>query len=428
MKFTKEGLIVGFALFALFFGAGNLILPPFLGFMAGSQWYLVALGFVISAVGLPLLGIFAHARLQGSMFSFAEKISPVFSLIFCMFIYIISVALPSPRTAAVTHEIAIEPFFDISPITTSIIYFLLVFVFVIKRSTVINNIGKFLTPAILLLLLAIIISSFFTEYDAMGANVTELPILAGFFEGYQTFDAIASLVVGGVIIISVKLKGYESPVEIRQIITMAAILAGLGLFLVYGGLIFNGAMVNSEFPQDVTRTELLSGISLLNLGGIAQICLAILVALACFTTAVGIVTGTADFMAELINKPYVYSLTVFIACLLGIGIGALSVNAIIEIALPVLLLIYPLTIVLILLNVMPPDFRTKLVMTATVIATALFSLPNTLKYVVSEELFSNIQQYIPLAEYGLGWVIPASLVFFGSYFYERKLKMAKSVS
>jgi LIVCS family branched-chain amino acid:cation transporter len=428
MKFTKEGLIVGFALFALFFGAGNLILPPFLGFMAGSQWYLVALGFVISAVGLPLLGIFAHARLQGSMFSFAEKISPVFSLIFCMFIYIISVALPSPRTAAVTHEIAIEPFFDISPITTSIIYFLMVFVFVIKRSTVINNIGKFLTPSILLLLLAIIISSFFTEYDAMGANVTELPILAGFFEGYQTFDAIASLVVGGVIIISVKLKGYESPVEIRQIITMAAILAGLGLFLVYGGLIFNGAMVNSEFPQDVTRTELLSGISLLNLGGIAQICLAILVALACFTTAVGIVTGTADFMAELINKPYVYSLTVFIACLLGIGIGALSVNAIIEIALPVLLLIYPLTIVLILLNVMPPDFRTKLVMTATVIATALFSLPNTLKYVVSEELFSNIQQYIPLAEYGLGWVIPASLVFFGSYFYERKFKMLKSVS
>jgi LIVCS family branched-chain amino acid:cation transporter len=428
MKFTKEGLIVGFALFALFFGAGNLILPPFLGFMAGSQWYLVALGFVISAVGLPLLGIFAHARLQGSMFSFAEKISPVFSLIFCMFIYIISVSLPGPRTAAVTHEIAIEPFFDISPITTSIIYFLLVFVFVIKRSTVINNIGKFLTPAILLLLLAIIISSFFTEYDAMGANVTELPVLAGFFEGYQTFDAIASLLVGGVIIISVKLKGYESPVEIRQIITMAAILAGLGLFLVYGGLIFNGAMVNSEFPQDVTRTELLSGISFLNLGGVAQICLAILVALACFTTAVGIVTGTADFMAELINKPYVYSLTVFIACVLGIIMGALSVNAIIEIALPVLLLIYPLTIVLILLNVMPPDFRTKLVMTATVIATALFSLPNTLKYVVSEELFSNIQQYIPLAEYGLGWVIPASLVFFGSYFYERKLKMAKSVS
>ncbi len=420
MKLTKEGLIVGFALFALFFGAGNLILPPFLGFLAGSHWYLVALGFVISAVGLPLLGIFAHARLQGSMFSFAEKISPVFSLIFCMFIYIISVALPGPRTAAVTHEIAIAPFFDISPLTTSIVYFLLVFVFVIKRSTVINNIGKFLTPAILLLLLAIIISGFFTEYKPMGTKVTELPILAGFFEGYQTFDAIAALLVGGVIIISVKLKGYESPMEIRQIITTAAILAGLGLFLVYGGLIFNGAMVNSEFPQDVTRTELLSGISYLNLGGIAQMSLAILVSLACFTTAVGIVTGTADFMAERIAKPNVYSITVFIACALGVGIGALSVNAIIEIALPVLLLIYPLTIVLILLNVMPSNFRTKLIMTSVVIATSIFSLPDALKYVVSEELFSNLQQYIPLAEYGLGWVIPASLAFFGTYFYERK--------
>lgn len=420
MKFSKEGLIVGFALFALFFGAGNLILPPFLGFLAGSHWYLVALGFVISAVGLPLLGIFAHARLQGSMFSFAEKISPVFSLIFCMFIYIISVALPGPRTAAVTHEIAIAPFFDISPLTTSIVYFLLVFVFVIKRSTVINNIGKFLTPAILLLLLAIIISGFFTEYEPMGTKVTELPILAGFFEGYQTFDAIAALLVGGVIIISVKLKGYESPIEIRQIITTAAILAGLGLFLVYGGLIFNGALVNSEFPLDVTRTELLSGISFLNLGGVAQMSLAILVSLACFTTAVGIVTGTADFMAERIAKPKVYSITVFLACVLGVVIGALSVNAIIEIALPVLLLIYPLTIVLILLNVMPSIFRTKLIMTITVIATALFSLPDALKYVVSEELFSNIQQYIPLSEYGLGWVIPASLAFFGTYIYEQR--------
>ncbi len=428
MKFTKEGLIVGFALFALFFGAGNLILPPFLGFLAGSQWYLVALGFVLSAVGLPLLGIFAHARLQGSMFSFAEKISPIFSLIFCVFIYIISVALPGPRTAAVTHEIAIAPFFNISPLTTSVIYFLLVFVFVIKRSTVINNIGKFLTPAILLLLLAIIFSGFFTEYKPMGSNLTELPVLSGFFEGYQTFDAIAALLVGGVIIISVKLKGYDSPLEIKQIISLAAVLAGLGLLLVYGGLIYNGAMVNSEFPQDVTRTDLLSGISFLNLGGVAQMSLAFLVALACFTTAVGIVTGTADFMAERINKSYAYPVTVFIACLLGVVIGALSVNAIIEIALPVLLLIYPLTIVLILLNVMPPYFRTKLIMTSVVIATSIFSLPDALKYVVSEELFSNIQLYIPLSEYGLGWLIPATLAFFGSYFYERNLNKVKSSS
>ena len=428
MKFTKETFIVGFALFALFFGAGNLILPPYLGFFAGREWYLVALGFVISGIGIPLLGILAHARLQGSMFNFANKISPVFSVIFCILVYMIAVAIPAPRTAAVTHEIAIAPFFDITPLTTSIVYYFLVFIFVIKRSTVVNNMGKFLTPAILLLLLIIIFSGFFSEYLPMGEPVTEMPILSGFFEGYQTFDAIAALVVGGVIIISVKLKGFTSPSEIRTIITTSAFLAALGLLFVYGGLIYNGAMVNSEFPDTITRTELLSGISLLNLGSLAQIALAILVALACFTTAVGIVTGTADFLTERIGKPIVYPVTVVLACLMGIVIGALSVNAIIEFALPVLLLIYPVTIVLIILNVLPEHWRTRLIMTTTVVATIIFSLPDAFKYLISPESFDNVKRLIPLADYGLGWVIPALLGFLAALLYQNFILKKSEIS
>ncbi|MFO8147700.1 MAG: branched-chain amino acid transport system II carrier protein [Bacteroidota bacterium] len=422
MKFTKESFLVGFALFALFFGAGNLILPPYLGFFAGSQWYLVALGFVISAVGLPLLGVFAHARLQGSIFNFADKISPVFSLIYCVLIYLISVALPAPRTAAVTHEIAVQPFFEISALTTSIIYFLLVFLFVIKRSSIINNIGKFLTPAILVLLLAIIVSGIFSDFKPMGAPITELPVLFGFFEGYQTFDAIAALVVGGVIIISVKLKGNLSAPEIRKIITSAAIIAALGLLLVYGGLIYNGAIVNSEFPSDITRTQLLSGISFLNLGAMAQAGLSILVSLACFTTAVGIITGTADFMTERINKPFIYPVTVSIACILGVVMGALSVNKIIEIALPVLMLIYPLTIVLILLNVLPKDYRTAFIMRVVVLVIILFSLPDALQYVIAADLFLRIQESIPFALYGLGWVLPGLVAFILAVIYEKIIR------
>lgn len=411
MKFNKEALVIGFALFALFFGAGNLILPPFLGFFAGSQWYLVAFGFILSAVGLPLLGILAHARLQGSIFNFADKVSPLFSLIFCILIYLISVALPAPRTAAVTHEIAIAPFFNSSPLLTSIIYFLLVFLFVIKRSAVINNIGKFLTPAILLLLLAIIISGIFSEHEPLAVPIAKMPVLSGFFEGYQTFDAIAALVVGGVIIISVKLKGFSAPEEIRKTITAAAVLAGVGLLLVYGGLIYNGAIVNSEFSQSITRTQLLAGISYLSLGSMAQISLAVLVALACFTTAAGIITGTADFMAERISRPLVYEITVFIACVFGVLMGALSVNSIIEIALPVLLIIYPLTIVLILLNILPERYRSAGVMRTTVIIVIVFSLPDALKFVFSEELFTAIQRWIPFSQYDLGWVLPAFLAF-----------------
>lgn len=422
MKFTKEVFLVGFALFALFFGAGNLILPPYLGFFSGPQWYLVALGFVISAVGLPLLGIFAHARLQGSIFNFADKISPVFSLIYCVLIYLISVALPAPRTAAVTHEIALQPFFEISALTTSIIYFLLVFLFVIKRTSIINNIGKFLTPAIFVLLLAIIVSGVFSDFKPMGAPITEMPVLFGFFEGYQTFDAIAALVVGGVIIISVKQKGDLSPFEIRKIITSAAIIAALGLLFVYGGLIYNGAIVNSEFPSSITRTQLLSGISFLNLGAMAQVGLSLLVALACFTTAVGIITGTADFMTERINKPFVYPVTASIACVLGIVMGALSVNKIIEIALPVLMLIYPLTIVLILLNILPKNYRTTFIMRAVVLVVILFSLPDALQYVIAAGLFLQIQESIPFALYGLGWVLPGLIAFFLAVIYEKTIR------
>lgn len=418
MKFTKESLIVGFALFALFFGAGNIILPPFLGFFAGEQWYLVALGFAISAVGLPLLGIFAHARLQGSLFNFAEKVSPVFSLVYSFLIYLICITLPAPRTAAVTHEIAVEPFFEISSLLTSFIYFSLVLLFVIKRSSVINNIGKYLTPAILLVLLALIVTGIFSENRPSGDTINQLPLLYGFFEGYQTFDAIAALVVGGVIIISVKQK-ETSARAIHKIITSAAIIAALGLFLVYAGLIYNGAIVHSYFNPDITRTELLSGLSLLNLGSIAQTALAVLVALACFTTAVGIITGTADFMAERIKKPFVYPLTVILTCVIGIIIGALTVDAIIEIAFPVLMLIYPLTIILIILNVLPESFRSTLIMRAVVIVTILFSLPDALQYILSPHLFNDLQQYIPLATYGLAWVIPASVTFVLAVLYEK---------
>lgn len=426
MKDKKEILVVGFALFALFFGAGNLILPPFLGFFAGSQWYLVALGFIISGVGLPLLGILAHARIQGSIFQFADKVSPAFSLVFCVLIYLISVTLPSPRTAAVTHEIAIQPFFKVSSLTTSIIYFLIVFLFVVKRNTVVNNIGKYLTPAILVLLLSVIISGIFSGYQPLEMPLNEKPVLTGFFEGYQTFDAIAALVVGGVIIISVKLKGYSSPVEIRKIISAAAVLAGISLLLVYSGLIYNGAIVNSEFPDNITRTQLLAGISNLNLGAIAGTALAILVTLACFTTAVGITTGTADFIAERVPKRYIYELTVLLACILGVVMGALSVNSIIEIALPVLMLIYPLTIILILLNVLPESFRTKFIMRATVISVIVFSLPEALKYIFPVESLAVIQQWIPLAEFELGWIIPALIAFLGSYVWERKFNFKRA--
>ena len=143
MNKTKEVWIAGFALFSLFFGAGNLILPPTLGLKSGVDWWVVVLGFIVTAIAIPVLAIFAHAKLQGTLYDFGKKVSPAFSTLFCFLIYIIAVAIPSPRTAAVTHEMAIQPFFDTRPLFTSIVYFVLVFLFATNRSRIISLIGKF---------------------------------------------------------------------------------------------------------------------------------------------------------------------------------------------------------------------------------------------------------------------------------------------
>ena len=423
MGFRKDDFIVGFALFALFFGVGNIVLPPMLGFLAGSSWYLVALGFVITAIGIPLLGILAHARLQGTMMDFGKTVSKPFALIFCVIIYIISAAIPSPRTASFTYEMAVEPFFDISALTLSIIYFGLVFLFVAKRSTVLNNIGKILTPAILILVFLMILFGIFEDVPEMATTKMTTPILDGFFEGYQTFDAIGALVVGGVIIVSVKLKGYTEGLEIRNLIIRSAIISAIGLLLIYSGLIYEGALFGGRFPENVTRTQLLSGISDMTLGSYASICLAILVSLACFTTAVGIVTGCADFFSAQFKHKHSYIITVFVACAFGVVVGALSVDAIINLALPVLMLAYPLTIVLIILNVLPQKLKTPVIMRLVVIFTAIFSIPDALQFIVPDASWlPNLQGFIPLSKFGLGWILPAIIAFIIGLILSKKSK------
>ena len=409
---TKEVFITGFALFSMFFGAGNLILPPFLGFKAGSDWILVTVGFVITAVVIPILGILAHARLQGTMYDFGKKVSHRFSLAYCLIVYLISIALPAPRTASVTHEMAIQPFFGTSSLLTSGIYFILVFLFVINRSKVLNLIGKFLTPLIIIILFLIICIGFFTTHTEMNPALSNTPVVNGLLEGYQTFDAIGAVVVGGVLIISLNLRGITGFKEKKGLITKAGIVAGLGLLSIYGGLIAIGAFYNTQFSEDITRTELLTGLSAITLGNFGKAFLSILVVLACFTTAVGIITGTADYFKGIFCESKIaYLITAIIGCLLGVVMGQFDVHYIIDIALPALMFIYPITIVLILLNVLPEKYASKLVFRGVVLVTFLFSIPDFLKYLLPQDSLRNIQAWIPLSEYSLGWLLPALICY-----------------
>ncbi len=409
MNKSKETLITAFALFSLFFGAGNLILPPSLGFKSGELWWLVALGFCISAVLIPILGIFAHAKLQGTIFDFGKKVSPTFSLIYCLLIYTISISLPSPRTASVTHEIAIAPFFNTPPIYTSIAYFGLVLVFVLNRSKILTILGKILTPAILLILLTIISITLF-DFEFSFGNARFLnPFADGILEGYQTFDAIGAIVVGGVLIISINLKNKKTTYEEkRKLIRKAGLLAGLGLLLIYSGLIVTGALMHSSFENSINRTALLNGISLKTLGNTANIFLSILVGLACFTTAVGIVTGTSDFMKHRFSESKnAYTITAIFGCILGVLMGQFNVDYIIAVASPALMFIYPITIVLILLNILPNKYTPSKVFKSVIYTTMLFSVPDFLSSIGFIKFSTTLEGWIPLSAYRLGWILPA---------------------
>ena len=421
MHKTKEIFINGFALFSMFFGAGNLILPPLLGKNAGNLWIWVTLGFFVTAVFIPMLGILAHAQLQGTMYDFGKKVSHSFSLVYCFIMYAICVALPAPRTASVTHEMAIAPYFDSSSLLTSSIYFGLVFIFSINRSKVLELLGKFLTPLIIFILLAIIFVGIFTAPEAVNPSSFKMPFVDGLLEGYQTFDAIASIVVGGVLVVSMNFNTNTSFEEKKELITKAGLIAGFGLLIIYAGLIYNGVLFSSTFGEDATRTEILNSLSYQTLGNIGSVFLSVLVALACFTTAVGIITGTADYFKGINNNSQkVFIITAIIGCLLGIAVGQFDVKYIINIALPALMFIYPITIILIILNVLPEKYTSTTVFKIVVAVTFLFSIPDFLGFIIDTEYLSEIKNTIPFANQNLGWVLPAILSFVIANFIQKK--------
>ena len=414
MNKTKDIWVAGFALFSLFFGAGNLILPPTLGVKSGADWWIVVLGFILTAIIIPIFAIFAHARLQGTLYDFGKKVSPLFSTVFCFLIYGIAIAIPSPRTAAVTHEMAIQPFFDTPPILTSIIYFVLVFIFAVNRSKIISLIGKFLTPIIVIILLVIISIAIFTSTGTINPSSFKNPFVDGILEGYQTFDAIAGVVVGAVIIISLDYSNHTTFNEKKTLIRKAGYIAGIGLLLIYGGLILSGSLLSSTFTESASRIDVLSGLSTQTLGNLGTTFLSILVSLACFTTAVGIITGTADYVKGICNNSKIaYISTAAICAVIGIIVGSYDVGFIIDVAVPALMFVYPITIILILLNILPEKYASKSVFRSVVIVTFIFSIPDFLGFVIPRENLTGIKSIIPLAEHSLGWVIPALLVFIG---------------
>lgn len=407
-KHVTDSIVVGFALFAMFFGAGNVVFPPYIGMHAGEQWANGFLFYFIADIGLALVAMFAILHAGGAD-NITGRIGHVASkVLMCAVILCIGPMVAIPRTAATTLEMSVTPFFSgMSPVVFSIIFFAVILLLSIKQSAVIDIVGKILTPALLIGLLVLIVKGFVSPIGDIvdtGVSASEVTV-NGIKSGYQTMDVLAAMAFGIIILSSADEKGYTDSKSAAKMIGIAAALSGVLLLIVYFGLTYLGATASTVFPTDISRANLVIGIVELLLGKAGLIIFAIVIALACITTAVALVSSAASFFAKLANDKISYSVFVVVICVSSAVISNLGLDMIIAIATPVLDIVYPPMLVLILLSWFGDKLH-KSVYVSSVAGSLIASV------LATAELYGMnvpVIDSLPLASLGLGWLTPAAV-------------------
>lgn len=416
-KFVKDNLAVGFLLFALFLGAGNIIFPPLLGQQAGENFIPAIIGFLITGVGLPLMGIVAVAKNGGDLQQIASRIHPWFGIIFTSVVYLsIGPFFAIPRTGAVTYQIGIAPYLSNSDswvplFITSFIFFAICLYLAINPTKLVDRIGKVLTPALLIVILLLAIKSVITplgDIQAAQGEYIHNAFSKGFIEGYLTMDVLASLVFGIVIVQSIQAKGIMDRAKQMSITIFAGVVAALGLAFVYISLSWIGVTSPTVTGYFEDGGSVIAASAKVLYGNAGNIFLSLVIILACVTTAVGLISANATFFTKLFPKisykTFAIVFTVFAFLVSNFGLAKL-----ISITLPVLLFIYPIAIVLMFMVMMDKAWdRAPIVYALALIATAFVSLYDGISGAGFEiKWYANLVGALPLHDQSLGWLIPA---------------------
>ena len=421
---TRAYLAIGMMLFALFFGAGNLIFPAALGQQAGSNVGWALLGFVLTGVGLPLLGVAAMGYSScKDVEELASRVHPIYGLLYTISLYLsIGPMFATPRTGTVAYEIAIKPIteglsMNMEPIFLALFFGVSLWLSISPQKLV-NRIGNILTPALLLVILLLIVKSFITP---LGGYAVPQPsygdaskaVLQGFLDGYNTMDALASVVFAILVIDFVRLSGATSRAVITKTVMEVGAIAVALLGIVYVFIANIGATSVERFGLFDTGAPVLSVSANYLFGGFGQIILAIIVLLACLSTSIGLITSCGTYFHKLTPK-ISYKLYVVIFSVAAFGLSMFGLKTIISAAIPVLMLLYPLTIVIILLALLHNVFGGRRCVYAWTMAFTMISALMTgletagIAPAALEQLFT---QYIPFQAAGMGWVSFAVLGF-----------------
>lgn len=411
----KDIIVCGFALFAIFFGAGNMIFPPYLGVEAGDRWFTAAIGFLLSDPVLPVLGVIVTARLGGRAIDLGKRVGWKFSaVISAICILIIGPFFAVPRTGATTHEMFIAPNLpSVPPLVTSVVFFGLTLYLVLNPGKVLDYIGQFLTPG-LLIILAVITAVAIANPPA-AAIATDTPELfkMSFKEGYQTMDALGASLMSGIVLTDLIRRGYTDDKSQVKASIQIGIIAFICLALVYGSLVYVGSTVSSMFTPDMDRTAILLGTVETLLGGVGKFLLGLGVALACLTTSTGLTSTCGNFFEDVTDGKLKYKQIVVVADVIAFAISLIGVEGIIKIAVPVLTAVFPIVIFLILASIFDFQIKYNGVFIGGVIgagAIGVIEAINLFSQMNGGNALGSLVEKIntlPLANFAFEWIVPA---------------------
>lgn len=420
----KDYLYLGSMLFGLFFGAGNLIFPIHMGQLAGKEIFSANLGFLITGIGLPFLGVLAIGiSKQSGILEVAKRVHPMYGIIFTILLYlVIGPFFALPRLASTSFEIAFssvvtsknEPLFLLF---FSLLFFLFVFIFALKPAKLLDYVGKYLNPLFLILLFVIIAFSFFYP---MG-NVSKAPVsplyqhqsfVTGLKEGYNTLDALASLAFGIIIVSTLKQMGVKKTSTIAKDTLKSGLISIFIMGVIYTSLSFMGTFSLEQFTLSENGGIALSQIASYYLGVPGQILLAFIVIIACFKTAIGLSTAFAETFTTIMPS-ISYKKWLILATILPALVANFGLTNIIQGAVPVLMFIYPLAITLIFLVLTSALFSHKQIVYQTVTGFTLIgsfieglqALPVSLKQASWISFLLKKASILPFFDLGMSWLL-----------------------
>lgn len=411
---VQKRILIGLTLFSMFFGAGNLIFPPFLGSLAGTSTWTAMIGFAITAIGFPVLGVVAVAR-AGGFFYLAERVHPRFAFVFTLLNYLsIGPCLAIPRTASTSFEMAVVPFLgsgnlQVAQIFYSAAFFVIAFVVALNPDKLTERLGKVLTPVLLVLIVVIFAGSLIKPPGLYGTPIKEYasgPLVKGFLDGYLTMDTIAALNFGIVISLNIKGMGVKKDSVVVGETIHAGFVAGGILLLVYGALAHVGAVTGGAFGPAQNGAQTLNQAVSFLYGKTGLVMLAVVFFIACLNTCIGLISCCSKYFCTIV--PGIgYRTWAVIFALSSFVISNVGLTKILQISVPVLSAIYPVAIVLILLSFGFQDGkRWRSVYVWSISFTGVISVLLSLEQ-AGVTVLHQIMSKLPIYAAGLGWIVPA---------------------